>query len=404
MTWLLVLEGKRRKVIDSPSYIEAYIEETFAEEIERYEGRNWAFRERADALFALCRQPFSSLEMIQRALSIHPLAYRLRDRDNSLPLHAVCGSHTSGVGSLEIIKYLVELYPESVNVSLRHSLPLHFAIGAKAPLDVIQYLLEQSPESIKARGGFRRYTPLQMACANGASLEVVQYLVEKWPESIKLTYESHRSAYPLHLACKNAAPLGVIPYLVKQWPEAVKIPTKHGRLPLHKACMATSPLPLAEIQFLVQQWPESVRIQENKNRATPLHCACGSVTSVGVIPYLVKQWPEACKISDGYGWIPLHNAFNGTVSYGSTRGYPSASEARTSLEDIQHLVGQCPESAEYTYWVMRQPTDPEIATSEWYGGIGGNYIPPWTPFNVADSRIPSDDVLANWLKLPWRKR
>jgi ankyrin repeat protein len=130
MTWLFVLEGKR-KVYDSDE------EERFAE------GRSWRMRNKADALIALCQQPLSSLEM---------------------PLHVACGAYASGVGSLEIIKYLVEPYPESVNVgSGRDVLPLHVACEAKAPLDVIQYLLEQSPETIKARGGFDDYTPLQTA-------------------------------------------------------------------------------------------------------------------------------------------------------------------------------------------------------------------------------------------------
>jgi hypothetical protein len=351
-----------------------------------------SLNEDTNHLFNLCQSLSPSLDMFQRALSFHPLAFKFRDEKSRLPLHVVCSAFSTGGGSLEIIKFLVELYPESVKMhhTYQGDLPLHFACRGKAPVEVIQYLLKQWPESLKIRDGKDDHTPLQVACCCGASFDVVRYLFERWPESIHIGRSIPSYDLPLHCACKNGSPLGVIPFLVNQWPMAVHCAGSDGLLPLHHACMATSPLPLAEIQCLVQQWPESVEKKEMLSGGLPLHLACTKITTVGVIPYLVKQWPKAVKITDDYMRLPVHLACKGNESYENREG---SLEVITSLDDIRCLVYHFPESVEHGHRLHSKKTSRDF----WHD-------PNSTPLDIAALRQPYDEDLVNWLNLPWRIR
>ena len=65
-------------------------------------------------LFDMCRSPSLSIDRIQQALAFQPWAFAIRDYNNMLPLHVVCESFKSGGGSVDVVKYLLELYPRSV--------------------------------------------------------------------------------------------------------------------------------------------------------------------------------------------------------------------------------------------------------------------------------------------------
>ena len=280
------------------------------------------YEQAAEELFDLCRSPALSIDGIENALSFHPLAFAARDINDKLPLHVVCGAFKSGGGSADVVEYLLKLYPDSVcEQNCYRDLPLHVACGGGAPLQVVQRLYEQT----QLRGCINKemwdkiglWTPLHSACTGGCSLlEVIRYLVKEYRGILKQHPIGEVCCTPLHLACGNGAATGVIKYLVEQWPNVVRLCDSSGRLPLHKACYVRQSLQLEDIQCLVEEWPESLQEKEHERGATPLHCACGKKTSVGIVQYLLEQWPEAVRIKDCKGRLPLQNACMGTESYG----------------------------------------------------------------------------------------
>jgi ankyrin repeat protein len=353
------------------------------------------YKTEAKELFDLCRSPALSIDAIEKALAFDPLAFAMRDMNNMLPLHVVCGAFKSGGGSVDVVKYLLELYPESVEEgNQRGYLPLHVACWGGAPLQVVQYLYERTPKLVRDQeryGGEERrtpwlWTPLHHACRGGGSpLEVIQYLVEKCHESVTHSPLANPDSFPLHLACEKGAPNGVINCLVTQWPVVVKVCDNTGCLPLlHKACYyVKQTLQLEDIQCLVEQWPESLKHRDLLNGATPLHYACGKKTAPGVIQYMLEKWPGAVLVTDWDGRLPLHNACMGRKSYNTYEN----DMAGTPLEDIQLLVEQWPASV-------------EVRTKIWRFARGGDTM---SALSYAAQRSPPDDTLVNWLELPWRR-
>ena len=192
-------------------------------------------------LFDLCRSPSLSKNRIQQALAFQPWAFAIRDYNDMLPLHVVCESFKSGGGSVDVVKYLLELYPKSVEKGDENgSLPLHLACEGGAPLQVVQYLYELYPKSVEksntksypplhnivCRCGAcnqKSYHPLHLACEFGASFQVVQYLYEQTPQSVRDKPEKCGGLWtPLHHACRGGcSPLDVIQYLVGKCHENV---------------------------------------------------------------------------------------------------------------------------------------------------------------------------------------
>lgn len=114
-----------------------------------------------------------------------------------LPIHYACASGSSS----EVIKALVEVYPESKTaVDRRGRTPLHFALGDKPASPDIVFLLGSSgaasyPDEIGM-------LPLHYACAFGASEEVLYVLTDAYPEAIHT--KDRRQRTPLHFALSNA--------------------------------------------------------------------------------------------------------------------------------------------------------------------------------------------------------
>ena len=365
------------------------------------------YREEICNLFAICTIPSPNLVVIRETLegmrNTQHKGLKLRNEKFDQPLHAVCLAYSEGGGSLELIKHMIELYPESIMSRNGDGyLPINCACKGNAPLEVIKYLIEKDTSTIKDHRGTFTRTPLQWACIQGASLEVIQHLVEQWPESIRYANRSRPFDYPLHCACENGAKPGVIQYLVEKWWVALAITTEtYGRLPLHKACMAVTPLQLQDIQCMVERYPDALQQKDTENEATPLNCACGTgVTSVGVIPYLVEQWPESVKIPDINGLLPLHNACWGTSRY-YTHDRESGFESRTTLDDIQILVQQWPESVRHPFVrKMGDGKSPRLTTKRDFKKMSIRTRPIYIAWHT---REPDDDDLINWLDLPWRR-
>ena len=111
-----------------------------------------------------------------------------------LPLHEVAGwKNTAGktvTNQLAMMEHLLKVYPEAAYV--RDSidrLPLHLAIGAKAPLSIVRLLLDTNQASGEAtyryKNEFLNFPPALIASASGCDLDVIFMLLCFVPSAVR---------------------------------------------------------------------------------------------------------------------------------------------------------------------------------------------------------------------------
>ncbi len=269
---------------------------------------------------ALGRSPPASLDEIRSIVKAEPNILKCFAKMsfcdvNVLPLHFACMNHAP----LEIVSYLVEMYPESIKIQSRgllpgSMLPLHHACFEGASLEVIKYLITIYPASIKIMSGDGSL-PLHIACYSAFSgyrstplLETIQFLVETYPEAImvKSTSHGHQGRLPLHIASLSKASLEVVQYLAERNPESIKVADEQGYLPLHRLCCAMHCFRprLESVQYFVKTFPASIKMKDMFERL-PLHHACAYGGALDVVQYLVLTYPWALHARDKNGDTPF---------------------------------------------------------------------------------------------------
>jgi hypothetical protein len=145
-------------------------------------------------------------------------------------------------GKLDVVKFLVEQWPEGVRVRDEESATtLHFA-AASGNVDVLKFLMEQWPEGMMERDAAMR-TPLHHAIFfpfAGRRTEMVRFLLDGWPEMIR---EKHGVGNThLHFLCNMdtwamteeqiKAMIEVVRLLVERWTEGKTALNDEGKTPL----------------------------------------------------------------------------------------------------------------------------------------------------------------------------
>jgi ankyrin repeat protein len=157
----------------------------------------------------------------------------------ALVIHHAC----IHVPSLELIQFLVEVFPESLITpwDISGRLPIHCALAhPNTSQEIVEFLAKMCPESLMTPNSSGRL-PFHEACLNGCSLSILKFLLEKSPDSIKAT--GMDGCLPIHHALTGAfggmitamhvAPVEVIEYLIDNYPESVEASNVNGDLPLH---------------------------------------------------------------------------------------------------------------------------------------------------------------------------
>ena len=110
---------------------------------------------------------------------------RIRTIYGYLPIHTAF-DHYWTVADVHTIQYLLDLYPESVNVlTPGGTLPIHRAAGY-GKVDIIELLLKHNPDMASKRTTNQECRlPLHIASSVGYSL-VVQVLYDAFPEAITI--------------------------------------------------------------------------------------------------------------------------------------------------------------------------------------------------------------------------
>ena len=166
---------------------------------------------------------------------------------------------------------------------------------------IIRCLLEYFPDASTVDA--RRRTLLHYACDNkNATLGIIQLLIDAAPDSVRSM--TNYGNMPLHHLCCNSkldetAAIEILKLLIEKCPEAVRHENNGGALPIHFASMRRS---YEFCRVLIETYPGSEHIANNDD-ALPLHLACGKNT-VDTVEYLYRIYPAAINhaTTDGFCW------------------------------------------------------------------------------------------------------
>jgi len=178
-------------------------------------------------LHYLCGDKFldgtDSLEILKLFIERCPKLARYSTHSGHLPIHVACGGGM-GVGSRapEFCRVLIESYPGSERITADGLLPLHYACE-RGSVATVKYLLEVYPDSINVAAENGPY-PIQKALHNRAvAVEMVEFLLEYEPNVASQVYMKT----PLFWACDNTyrwdlkIGLKLIELLYDAYPEAI---------------------------------------------------------------------------------------------------------------------------------------------------------------------------------------
>ena len=279
--------------------------------------------------------------------------------------------------------------------------PLHVACSNGAPDDLIKRLIKLYPDSVNLRGGRYDMLPLHAACTYGASLHSTKALIDASPSSVKEA-ESF-GLLPLHVAiCAGISPV-VIRHLFLQYSEGADVKDLKGNTPKDYANLLLSPnrkdilealrpcptLPMddqpqsrnniilekrvdvvstlldlmaekrwEDIPDFLRRHPEQSKLVyfENRNERPfaqfPIHRICSLKPKVIAIKALIEAHPTGLKSKTDYNEFPLHIACKNGASLEVIK---LLLESFKEAVDVTDVYGRTP-----LHMVAIAGTDPSI--------------------------------------------
>jgi len=246
-----------------------------------------------------------------------------------LPIHHVCEYGSGDDDNLDIIRYLLELYPLGINEEARCGwLPIHKA-AKNGNVEVIKLLLQYDPKAATKKTTVTEWhstidLPFHVAC-EGYRYDAAKLLYDIYPEAIMLVrtqavlgeirrrsmlYADSWGAQVLAtvLAIINFGEEQLVYALKARDLNALAVPDENGWFPLHRALIKNASL--GSIKLLLQGNPSAVQVSDRKG-VYPLHLAC-EFSSVGVVHCLIgKLDVSMLDHIDGNGDTILHRACRG---------------------------------------------------------------------------------------------
>ena len=139
---------------------------------------------------------------------------------------------------------LLGAYPEKVlqKKDDEGNLPLHLAIQYGLSLEVVKALVEAYPDGVTVKNNYNRVALHELVFLDEddsefprdyVDVEVLKFMLEVHPEGSKNT--DNLGNLPLHSSIKFDLSLEIIRILILVYPESLLVQNKYGNLPLHKA-------------------------------------------------------------------------------------------------------------------------------------------------------------------------
>ncbi len=274
-----------------------------------------------------------SLEFCRMLIEAYPGSERITNSSGVLPLHLVCRE-----GAVVTAKYLLGLYPESINVADRKgAYPVHYAIvtlisenrtNPAIAAEMILFLLDYHSNVAlqKIYGRFPLVIIFTYACNHrnnaskfNAAVKILHLLYDTHPEAIEdngITSNIDRRVVPREIQTFINTQLTY----ARQARDSTFMSTRdeNGQLPLHIAFQHDPYDPeykynatFGSIKLLVKGNRNAVRIPDNDG-SLPLHNAVqghnGSPYATKVVDYLIGLDLDTLTAVDREGNTVLHHA------------------------------------------------------------------------------------------------
>eukprot|EP00579_Thalassiosira_antarctica_P015115 CAMPEP_0201944838 /NCGR_PEP_ID=MMETSP0903-20130614/53596_1 /ASSEMBLY_ACC=CAM_ASM_000552 /TAXON_ID=420261 /ORGANISM="Thalassiosira antarctica, Strain CCMP982" /LENGTH=944 /DNA_ID=CAMNT_0048487893 /DNA_START=264 /DNA_END=3100 /DNA_ORIENTATION=- len=299
------------------------------------------------------------LETVKYLLELYPESITMRDQEGYFPLHRAASNCKGEAG--EIIRFLLSrdsagasmVTATNANAFRPLGLPLHVA-GFYFNLDAVQLLFDVHPEAICINDGMGR-TPLDITRQSiargmfrergrGGAYEVLWFLEAQMAYvrqaqdiiAMQTTDDNNGSHSTMHYSIILEAQMAY----VRQAQDIIAMQTTddNNRLPLHHALFNNASL--GAIKLLVKGNPLAVQVSD-RQRMLPLHIAC-ELSTVEVVKFLVELKDFGLDHCDVKKDSPLHYACRGgncgTVKYLLERSASQVSERNVGNKLPIHLL------------------------------------------------------------------
>jgi ankyrin repeat protein len=230
------------------------------------------------------------------------------DISGRLPIHVACY-----YGNVEVAKYLILLYPESINVTTRSgSSLLHLVLWTrdcteKDREELTRFLIlhDQGALAMPNRDGDLL---LHSACrVRNRNFSVVKLLYDANPNAMKI--RNNFGFTPLDIALEDIKTAFVVFFVfqLKLQHQARDIvqPDANGQLPIHQVLRTPEPS-LGTIKLMVAANLDSLTTADNQG-FRPIHIAC-KFGHLRIVKYLIEVKEDSLRATTVRGYLPLHIA------------------------------------------------------------------------------------------------
>eukprot|EP00571_Detonula_confervacea_P009334 CAMPEP_0172323668 /NCGR_PEP_ID=MMETSP1058-20130122/49364_1 /TAXON_ID=83371 /ORGANISM="Detonula confervacea, Strain CCMP 353" /LENGTH=667 /DNA_ID=CAMNT_0013039733 /DNA_START=111 /DNA_END=2114 /DNA_ORIENTATION=- len=244
------------------------------------------------------------IDVVKFLVESDPSVLRMRDIFARTPIHLAC---MDKYATVEVVKYLHEMWPDSINTPDNDGLILlHYfclkdtfslrsmRIKESLNLAILKYLLDAAPETVRERC-FMNELPIHIA-ARHQSPEFCKLLVEYFPGSEREVDEFGH--LPLSKACVEGC-LDTVKYFLTIYPASLSMAI-NGMIPLHATIDSESSDRTEIIQYLLELDPSSASTKAF-GMTLPLHLACVKYQHVEAVKMLVDLHPEAVMATNSSG-------------------------------------------------------------------------------------------------------
>jgi ankyrin repeat protein len=277
------------------------------------------------------------LDLVRVLVQSNPKALTHQDDKGFLPIHHALFSvpTLSPPIKLELIKYLIEQAPATLlETTSDGALPVHLACcnfgnDFENQLAVVRYLVQLFPESLKHRDN-RWLFPLHYALmSDHSNIPVIRFITERYPLALEFaTFGAGVLPIQTIIQEQTSRNDAIVSLFVQTCPGTVRFQDSKGYTPLAYACEYD--VPLSQIYSLLRAWPEQVSRGTSTFTTDEFNGELLPTTLIGdnVSTSFVRQWiqqsPSVIATPDSQGRIPLH--------------YAALSSSRHALEIVECMV------------------------------------------------------------------
>jgi ankyrin repeat protein len=227
----------------------------------------------------------------------------------------------------DVVRLLLEQWPESVHERAESSLPLHLALFSESPsVEVVRIVLDAHPEALQEKD-HDGSTVIHKAVRNGSvPHEVLRLVVDARPEL--LLEADDAGDLPIHVALRTALPTveSTVELLADSCPRSLRVANAQGHRPVHVAILTDN---VEAVRTFAEVSPEGLRETDAQGN-TPAHLAAScDYASAELATLVVEAWPESLLATNENGDTPIHVAID--------RAFPSS-------EALEVFLEQSPES------------------------------------------------------------